>query len=127
MALLRDRLINMSVQLEKEASAQQDTRADLRVSAVINHRRVVVPIEIKKENHDQIWLAWRDQLEGRYVTDPAAQGHGIYLVLWFGHSPEKSPEGIKPKSAEDLERLLRERIPEADRHRLKVVALDLSL
>lgn len=127
MPLLRDRLINMSVQLEKEASSQQDTRADLRVSAVINHRRVVVPIEIKKENHDQIWLAWRDQLEARYVTDPAAQGHGVYLVLWFGHSPEKSPEGVKPKNAEDLERLLRERIPEADRHRLKVVVLDLSL
>lgn len=127
MPLLRARLINMSVQLEKEASAQQDTRADLRVSAVINLRRVVVPIEIKKEDHEQIWLAWRDQLEGRYVTDPAAQGHGIYLALWFGHSPEKSPEGIKPKSAEDLERLLRERIPEADRHRLQVVVLDLSL
>lgn len=127
MPLLRDRLINMSVQLEKEASSQQDTRADLRISAVINHRRVVVPIEIKKENHEQIWLAWRNQLEGRYVTDPAAQGHGIYLALWFGHSPEKSPEGIKPKSAEDLERLLHERIPEADRHRLQVVVLDLSL
>jgi hypothetical protein len=127
MPLLRARLINMSVQLEKEASAQQDTRADLRVSAVINHRRVVVPIEIKKENHEQIWLAWRDQLEGRYVTDPAAQGHGIYLVLWFGHSPEKNPEGIKPKSSDDLERLLRERIPEEDRHRLQVVVLDLSL
>ncbi|MEK8086472.1 hypothetical protein WNB94_08650 [Aquabacterium sp. A3] len=127
MPLLRARLINMSVQLEKEASAQQDTRADLRVSAVINHRRVVVPIEIKKENHEQIWLAWRDQLEGRYATDPAAQGHGVYLVLWFGHSPEKSPEGVRPRNAEDLERLLSERIPEADRHRLKVVALDLSL
>jgi hypothetical protein len=127
MPLLRARLINMSVQLEKEASAQEDTRADLRVSAVINHRRVVVPIEIKKENHAQIWLAWRDQLEGQYVTDPAAQGHGIYLALWFGHSPEKTPEGIKPKSAEDLEKLLRERIPEADRHRLQVVVLDLSL
>lgn len=127
MPLLRARLINMSVQLEKEASSQQDTRADLRVSAVINHRRVVVPIEIKKESHEQVWLAWRDQLEGRYVTDPAAQGHGIYLALWFGHSPEKSPEGIKPKSAQDLERLLRERIPEADRHRLQVVVLDLSL
>lgn len=124
---LRDRLIKVSVQLEKEASAAHDARADLRVSAVINTHRVIVPIEIKKEDHKHIWTAWRDQLVARYTNDPATHGYGIYLVLWFGYTPKSSPEGIKPKSAEDLERLLRERIPEADRHRLQVVVLDLSL
>lgn len=127
MPVLRERLSRVSVQLEKEASAQQDTRADLRVSAVIHQQRVVVPIEVKKEDHDQVWLAWRDQLDGSYATDPAARGHGIYLVLWFGHNPRSNPEGEKPTNAAHLERLLRERIPQEDRHRLQVVVLDLSL
>lgn len=127
MPVLRERLQKVSVHLEKEASAAQDTRADLRVSAIINTRRVLVPIEIKKEDHKFIWTAWRDQLDTRYTNDPATHGYGIYLVLWFGYAPKSSPEGARPQSAKDLERLLRERIPEADRHRLQVVVLDLSL
>lgn len=126
MPVLRERLSRMSVQLEKEASAQQDTRADLRVSAVIHQQRVVVPIEVKKEDHDQVWLAWRDQLDDSYATDPAARGHGIYLALWFGHNPRSNPEGEKPTNAAHFERLLHDRIPQKDRHRLQVVVLDLS-
>jgi len=127
MPLLSRHLERASVRLEKEAASQNETRADLRAEALIEHRLMVVPIEIKPENNTKVWTAWRDQLDGSYATHPAAQGHGIYLVLWFGYAPKSSPEGIKPKSADDLERLLRERIPEADRHRLQVVVLDLSL
>lgn len=127
MPLLSRHLERASIRLEKEAVSQNDTRADLRAAALNEHRLMVVPIEIKPEDSAKVWTAWRDQLDGSYATHPAARGHGIYLVLWFGYAPKSSPEGIKPKSAEDLERLLRERIPEADRHRLQVVVLDLSL
>lgn len=127
MPLLSKHLERASVRLEKEAASRSETRADLRAEALNEHRLMVVPIEIKPEGSAKVWTAWRDQLDGSYATHPAAQGHGIYLVLWFGYAPKSSPEGIKPKSAEDLERLLRERIPEADRHRLQVVVLDLSL
>lgn len=123
---LRGSLLPLSVQTEKETSAANDTRADLRVSTVANNRRIVVPIEIKKENHKALWTAWRDQLGGRYATDPAAQDIGIYLVLWFGHSPRASPNGIRPRSADELEALLVEQIPIGDRVRLTVVVLDLS-
>ena len=124
---LRDPLLRLSVQTEKEASAANDTRADLRVSAVASNRRIAVPIEIKKESHEALWTAWRDQLDGRYATDPAAQGIGIYLVLWFGHRPRSSPQGARPRSAGELQALLRDQIPVSDRIRLTVLVLDLSL
>jgi hypothetical protein len=57
----------------------------------------------------------------------AADGHGIYLVLWFGHKPRSSPEGERPAGAEALEQRLTERIPANDRARLAVQVLDLSL
>ena len=126
LGLMRDRLLQLSVQLEKEATAAADTRADLRASTVVDQRRIVVPIEIKKEDHRAVWTAWRDQLDGRYVTDPAADGNGIYLVLWFGHRPRASAKGIKPKNAVELEEALRAQIPEHDRLRLAVVVIDLS-
>jgi NTP pyrophosphatase (non-canonical NTP hydrolase) len=126
MALLRDKLLLRSVQVEREASAANLTRADLRVSAVASGRRVVVPIEIKKEDHRELWTAWRSQLDGSYVTDPAADGFGIYLVLWFGIKPRSASKGERPQSAAELENMLRCRIPEQDRARLSVVVFDLS-
>ncbi len=123
---LREKLLQRSVQIEREASAANETRADLRVSAVVQGRRVLVPIEIKKEDHRQIWTAWRSQLDGSYTKDPAAEHFGIYLVLWFGHRPKSTPEGVRPRSCAELEEMLRARIPPEDRLRLPVVAVDLS-
>jgi hypothetical protein len=48
-------------------------------------------------------------------------------VLWFNHMPRCSPEGERPTGAEDLERLLTERIPSSERARLVVQVMDLSL
>ena len=126
LGLLRHRLSPLPVQVEKEASAANDARADLRASTLADGHRVVVPIEIKKEDHRAVWTAWRDQLDGRYTTDPAAQGVGIYCVLWFGHKPRASPEGLKPRSAAEMADALRALIPAVDRVRLTVVVLDLS-
>ena len=133
LGMLRPELMKLSVQLEKEASAANDTRADLRAVATVDSERVVVPIEIKKQEHKHLWTAWRDQLDGRYLTDPAAQGIGVYLVLWFGAelgaklNPKSSSTGERPRSAGELESMLRSVIPPADRIRLSVVVLDLSL
>lgn len=123
---LRLKLLPLSVQTEKEASAANDTRADLRVSTLVAGRRVVVPIEIKKENHPSLWTAWHDQLDGRYATDPAAQGIGIYLVLWFGHKLRAAPNGARPRSACELSAALRQCMPTDARARLTVFVLDLS-
>jgi hypothetical protein len=90
-------------------------------------RRLVLPVEIKKENHAKLWTAWHDQLDGQYSIDPDAQGVGIYLVFWFNHQPRPAPEGARPTSAAHLEELLKARIAPDDQRRLSVVVLDLSL
>jgi len=58
--MLRDRMLPLGVQIEKEPHAANDKRSDLHGSAVIDGQRVVVPIEIKKEDHPAVWDAWRD-------------------------------------------------------------------
>ena len=90
-------------------------------------RRVTVPIEVKKENHVELWNAWRSQLQRLYTIDPAAGGYGMYLVLWFGLQPRSTPDGTKPLNATHLQKLLLDLIPEPDRHRIAVLVLDLSL
>jgi hypothetical protein len=130
---LREPLLKHQVQLEREASAAHDKRADIRPTATVRGRRVVVPVEVKKDDYKgdrekrwSLWTAWREQLDKLYVIDPAAQGVGIYLVLWFGMKPLATPEGVLPVIASDLQRLLVERIPPEERGRLQVVVLDLS-
>lgn len=127
LAKLRDRLAPLGVHVVPERRAADDKRADLRVEFTAAGRILAVPVEIKKENNVNLWLAWRDQLQALYSNDPAADGHGIYLVLWFNHMPRSSPEGERPTGAEDLERLLTERIPSSERARLVAQVMDLSL
>lgn len=124
---LGPRLERHDVALVPERRAADEKRSDLRAEYMAAGRLLAVPIEIKKESNDTLWIAWRDQLQALYTIDPSADGHGIYLALWFGHKPRRSPDGDKPNSAQDLERMLLERIPAKDRARIAVVALDLSL
>ena len=124
---LRDLLAPLGVHVVPERRAADDKRADLRVEFMLAGQTLAVPIEIKKEDNDSLWLAWRDQLQSLYAIDPVADGYGIYLVLWFGHKPRPSPEGQRPAGAGDLGRLLIERIPSTDRARLAVQVVDLSL
>ena len=127
LAKLCDRLAPLGVHVVPERRAADEKRADLRVEFTVAGKLLAVPVEIKKENNESLWLAWRDQLQTLYANDPAADGHGIYLVLWFGHKPRSSPEGERPIGAEDLERRLTERIPLTDRARLGVRVMDLSM
>jgi len=124
---LCDRLAPLGIHLESERRAADDKRSDMRVAFIVAGKQLAVPIEVKKEDNKGLWLAWRDQLQALYSNDPAADGHGIYLVLWFGHKPRSSPEGERPTGADDLERQLTECIPSADRARLAVCVMNLSL
>jgi len=125
----RDALLSLRTPLAamQEAAQANEGRADLRAETMVAGHRRVVPIEIKKEDHPGLWTAWRDQLERRYMTDPAAEGVGIYLVLWFGHQPRADAQGVVPASAKQLEERLTELIPREDRLRLQVCVLDVSL
>lgn len=124
---LQPRLAHTRVTATSERRAANDKRADIRIEYAAPGHQIAVPIEVKKDNHESLWGAWRLQLQELYSIDPAANGHGIYLVLWFGVKTRASPEGDVPSDALDLESLLTARIPARDRARLKVVVMDLTL
>ena len=124
---LRNRLATLNIHVEREASAAADKRADMRAEIMRGGQRVTVPIEVKKENHGELWIASRSQLQRLYTIDPAAGGYGLYLVLWFGHQPRSTPDKTKPRDAAHLQELILDLIPKLERHRLAVRVLDLSL
>ena len=76
-----------------EGQYAADRRADIRASC----RGFNVPIEIKRNSDRNLWCAPRAQLIPSYTTDPATEGYGIYLVLWFGADDTKrDPNGARP-------------------------------
>jgi hypothetical protein len=123
--LLRPRLLPLGIEAQKEGWFAQDKRADIRVS----HRAGVhvVPIEIKKDNHRELWRALRGQLMALYAPDPAAKGHGIYLVLWLGGSGmPMPPSGPKPRDPTALKEALLAQLDPRERPKVAVVVLDCS-
>lgn len=123
---LRDRMQFFGVQVEKEIHAANEKRCDIHASVTIDGRRVAIPIEIKKEDHPEVWTAWQDQLLAQYSTNPAANGLGIYLILWFGVSPKAFPRGKKPKSAQQMADHFCQVIPMEFHSRIFGLVLDLS-
>ena len=125
-ALLRALMLQVGVQVEKESYAAGDKRTDLQLSTVSDGERVIVPIEIKKDDHPEVWTAWKGQLESRYMANPAAQQTGVYIVLWFGERPKTSPTKVRPHSAQHMADLLSAEIPEDRRGHVLGLVVDLS-
>ena len=115
LAALRARLDDRITVLP-EAQHAGNTRADLRVS----YNGAAVPIEIKREGHPGLWVAVSEQLVPQYTTLPAADGHGIYLVLWFGeqHIPEDGPAS-RQRRPKRCNRRSKRRCPATTVRRLK--------
>jgi hypothetical protein len=123
---LRERLAPLGILVSRERTAAQDKRADACAEFIRNGQRIALPIEVKKADHGKLWTAWRDQLQRHYMNDPDANGHGLYLVLWFGQRVTTHPDGAKAQGATQLQALIEQRIPAQDRSRLAVCVLDLS-
>ena len=117
-ARLHDRITVLS-----ETRQAGDTRADLRVSC----NGLAVPIEIKLEGHPDLWTAVSEQLIPKYTTLPSAEGHGIYLVLWFGrHNIPKGTSGQPPTTPEELRQALEETVPRDHAPKIEVRVLDVT-
>lgn len=117
---------NLIVTVEHHMVA--DKECDLMVLQGIER---LLPIEVKHHYHDELWTAWRTQLDRLYTRDAMAGGLGIYLVFWSGEAKgrmmPKLPDGIKrPASPAELSNALVSLIPEGDRHRLRVIVVDIS-
>ena len=117
-----------SIEVAREAHHAGDKRSDLRVSYLGPlDRRFHVPVEIKKDEHPALWTAIEDQLAKQYAIDPAAQGHGIYLVLWFGTGKtQRSPDGERPATPEALEDRIRGTLSPQRARRISVCVMDVS-
>ncbi|MBB4225192.1 NACHT domain-containing protein [Variovorax guangxiensis] len=125
LGLIEDRISQQGAAFDKEAHTARDKRADLRGS-LVRSTRMAIPIEVKKDNHPDVWTAWRDQLHARYTAHPQAGGIGIYLVLWFGVKTTRAPCGGKPRTAEEMSRMLDALISSEFRQTTFGLVIDLS-
>ena len=124
-ALLSDlrQLLPPGVDAEPETRHSNDTRADFSVSFGGAH----VPVEVKRNDNSDLWRALRAQLISKYTNDSDTGGHGIYLVLWFGHDRTKrSPTGERPTTPDELREHLEATLTDAERRRISVCVIDVS-
>ena len=111
------------VDAQPEGQYANDKRSDIRVV----YQDYEVPVEIKKSQHRQLWSAARDQLIGKYASNPATGGYGIYLVFWFGRDGvQPPPEGALPEDPAALRDRLKSTLTEAERRQISVVVIDVS-
>lgn len=126
LGLLRDSLALRSVQIEKESVAAAEKRADMQATIFAQSGRRILPVEIKKDSHKELWYAWRDQLEPRYMRNPSAEGVGVFIILWFAHKTKVGPHGQKPKSADQMAEMMSAHIPAEYAGHIVGLVVDLS-
>lgn len=122
---LRSGLERQGIDLQPEGTYADDKRADIRVA----YGGFNVPIEIKRSCHKDLWSAIRNQLIAKYARDPGANGHGIYVVFWFGDTERCRPTpgmGGIPANAGELERCLVEVLSADERRRIAICVLDVE-
>lgn len=124
---LNERLSKLDIDAQREGNYADDKRADIRVSYG-GIKGFNIPIEIKKDNHDDLWHAIHTQLIPKYTRDPGTGGYGIYLVFWFGGKEMKQPiDGSKPSTASELENILRQSLTLEASHKIQVCVIDCAL
>ena len=124
-ALLTDlkRRLPDEVDAAPEGRYAADNRADIRAGC----SGFNVPIEIKKNSHPDLWTAMRRQLMGKYTTDPATSGYGIYLALWFGANVTKTPpDGHRPDTPEALRQRLEQELTADETRKISVIVMDVT-
>ena len=126
---LRDRMFRFGVGATHafpEAQRRNNRRADI---LLIGEGAASLPIEAKRHLHDEIWTAGAEQLPD-YGRAPGTEGHGVYLVFWFGTEigpVPRCPKGLKAiTSAEALQTALRDRQPADLKPLIDVIVVDVT-
>ncbi len=125
-ALLSDLRYRLPRNLDAQPEGQYalDKRSDIRVARGSDFH---IPIEIKKNGHDDLWTAIHDQLIPNYTSDPETGGYGIYLVFWFG--PErttKDADGNRPTNAADVKRRLQSTLTVEESRKISICVVDVD-
>lgn len=125
-ALLSDlkyKSTRFAIDAQSEGRYGDEKRADIRVF----FEGFNVPVEIKKNNHPDLWTAIKTQLIAKYARDPGTAGHGIYLVFWFGKGfTRRSPSGSRPDTPDELREQLKATLSDEEARRISVVVIDVS-
>ncbi|NIY87607.1 NACHT domain-containing protein [Vibrio campbellii] len=106
---------------------------DKEVDITCSVEKLRLPIEVKGQWHKDLWHAADTQLDRLYTQDWRAENRGIYLVLWFGDNQPKNKilqtpgRGItKPKTAEELQEMLKVKSQATQQGRVEIFVLDLE-
>ena len=126
-ALLSDLQLRLrlpqGVDAQPEGQYANDKRSDIRVYFGGSN----VPVEIKKNSHQKLWSALRDQLIAKYTSTPGTNGYGIYLVFWFGKDlTQPPPSGTRPTNAEELKTRLEATLSPDEARKISVCVIDVS-
>ena len=117
-------LLPKGVDAQPEGQYANDKRSDIRVAFASAFH---VPVEIKKNDHAGLWSAIKDQLINLYASDPDTDGHGIYLVFWFGTEFTKlPPDGNRPENPDELKEQLLTTLSTEERRKITVCVIDVS-
>ena len=116
-----------NIRAHTEGTMPDSNRCDL----LNTHGLMSLPIEIKGQWHDEVWIAAAEQLQN-YTREYHSNGRGIYLVLWFGYlgpNHPKNPHGWKgqslPKTLNEMNELLAIKFDNVS-EKTKIITLDLS-
>ena len=124
---LRTRLMRLGIEVQPEGRYANDKRADIRLSCA----GFSIPVEIKRSCHRDLWSAVRSQLIALYSIDPGTEGHGIYLVLWFGDAERCQPTppetGSPAVSSLELENRLVSTLSADERRKIGIRVIDVSI
>ena len=118
-------LLPREVDAQPEGQYVNDKRSDIRVNVACGGFQV--PVEIKKNGNPTLWSALRSQLIERYTREPATNGYGIYIVLWFGkeHTP-RTPAGARPASVDESRECLKSALSVEEARKISVVVIDVT-
>lgn len=125
---LKPMLAKYDVAVEPEALQANEKRADIKLSFIHEGRSYYLPIEIKRDYHSKLWKTIHEQLIPLYTISPETEGRGLYLVLWFNFKKLPThPQGLPPpKSASELEEMLKATLTPTERKLIDVFVLDVS-
>ena len=125
---LADRLARYGIPVklvQTEDRSGNDRRADIMI--LLGDGAAAVPIEAKRHWNAELWTAVEDQLVP-YCRSAGSNGHGIYLVFWFGPAWNTPihPDIVRPASPKELERVLVDRLPPGLASSISIVVVDVS-
>ena len=122
---LRQRLLE-GIDAQPEGPYANDKRSDIRVF----YEGFNVPVEVKKNEHRDVWSAIHNQLIAKYASDHKADGYGIYLVFWFGEqfTAKKCPSrDARPNNPEEMKQWLEDSLSPEQARKIPVCVIDVSI